>query len=163
MLKDIDFLLDTVLGLPPSPSPWQMQKLQSMSSWVHGRLSGATSKGPTSSTDKHMHRAVRLASLMYCRAIQFRKSCSKVVEDKDAIELAEVVEKVPLETWDTTLGTLVLLLVVTLPTAKNIAFCYSTRTMMVTAAVQLSLTDWSVAAKTLGKVVKLQAWLRGMS
>jgi hypothetical protein len=163
MLKDIDFLIDTVLALPDSPSAWQVQKLQSMSTWVHGRLTGAASKAPTSSADKHLHRAGRLASLVYCRAIQSRQCFSVMMEEKDVIELGEAITEVPLGMWNTTLGILVLLLAVAAPTAKNSVTFYPTRIMFITAAVQLALTDWSAAAKTLGRVVKLQAWLRGMS
>ncbi|KAK4121540.1 hypothetical protein N657DRAFT_682622 [Parathielavia appendiculata] len=178
MLKDIDFLIDTVLALPSRPSPWDLQKVQSMSAWVHGRLLSLeattivttdTCKDPTSSssssTDMNLlHRAVRLASLAYCRAIQSRRCFSQGVQQGHVVELAEAVGNVPLETWEgASLKTLLLLLAVALPTARDMDMqeCCTLRTMMVAAAVQIALTDWSVVARTMSRVVELQAWLRG--
>jgi hypothetical protein len=74
--------------------------------------------------------------------------------------MVDAVWSVPLEMWDDMLGTLISVLAVILPTARDIPRCYTTRTMVMAAAVQLALTDWSAAAKVLSRVVRLQAWLR---
>jgi hypothetical protein len=166
MLKDIDFLLDTVLALTPEPSAWQLRKVRTMSQWVQGRLSVSTAK-PTSpfsiNTNANLHRAVRLSSLLYCRAIQTRQPFSQIIQEKDVLELAEAVWTVPLETWDAIPGTLVSVLGVGLPTARDMPQCDPARTMLVAAAVQLALEDWGAVARIMGRVVRLQAWLRGAS
>ncbi|KAK4040659.1 hypothetical protein C8A01DRAFT_15480 [Parachaetomium inaequale] len=163
IFKDTDFLLDAVLALPPEPSAWQLHKVQTMSEWVQGRLSGASAKKTTSpsSTSANLHRAVRLSSLLYCRAIQARQPFSQAIPENDVLELAEAVWAVPLETWDAMPWTLVSVLAVGLPTARSIPQCGSARMMLVTAAVQLALRDWGAVMRVMGRVVRLQAWLRG--
>ncbi|GAB1318416.1 hypothetical protein MFIFM68171_08626 [Madurella fahalii] len=157
MLKDVEFLLDAVLALPQAPSQWQLRKVQSMSEWVHGRLSGATEQ--TSSTSP-LHHAARLASLLYCRTIEAREPFSRVIHEGDVAELVDAVWKVPLDVWNNHLDTLLWVLATVLPTARNMAQFYTTKTMMMAAAVQLLVADWNAAAAVLSRVVKLQAWLR---
>ncbi len=158
MLKDVEFLLDTVLALPQDPSAWQVQKVQSMSKWVHGRLSGATEH---TSSAKDLHRAVRLSSLMYCRAVQARKPFTRIIKDKDVVDLVDAVCKIPLEEWNDLLRTLIAVLAVVLPKARGMPQCYPTRVMMMAAAVHLALVDWSSVASVLSRILKLQAWLLG--
>jgi hypothetical protein len=159
MLKDVEFLLNTVLALPPVPSAWQLQKVQTMSHWVQDRLSSATDTESTPST-QNLQRVVRLSSVLYCRAIQARQPFSRTLGEQDVADLINAVWSVPLETWNYMLETLISVLAVILPTAKDMPQCYTTRTMMMAAAVQIALTDWSTATRVLGRVVRLQAWLR---
>ena len=159
MTKDVEFLLDTILTLPTTPSTWQLQKVQTMSQWVQGRLSSATNMASTPCS-QNLQRAVRLSSVLYCRAIQAREPFSHITGEKDIAAVVDAVWSVPLEMWNGMLGTLISILVVILPTAKDMPQCYTTRTMMMAAAVQLALTDWSAAARVLSRVVRLQAWLR---
>jgi hypothetical protein len=159
MLKDVEFLLDTILTLPATPSVWQLQKVQTMSQWVQGRLSSATSTASTPCS-QNLQRAVRLSSVLYCQAIQTRQPFSQITGGKDVADVVDAVWSVPLETWNDRLGTLISVLAVILPTAKDMPQCYKTRTMAMAAAVQLALTDWSAAARVLSRVVRLQAWLR---
>ncbi|KAK4156126.1 hypothetical protein C8A00DRAFT_31057 [Chaetomidium leptoderma] len=182
VLKDMEFLFDAVLALPPEPSTWQLQKVQTMSGWVQSRLSGpgATTKASSSSSSSssstfsdsssssgNLDRAVRLSSLLYCRAIQTRQPFSQVVQPNEAVELVDAVRGVPVEVWEGggLLKTLVSVLVVVLPAVRDHVpppcDYYSTRVMMVAAAVQLAMTDWKAAVRVLGRVAKLQAWLRG--
>ncbi|KAL2132049.1 hypothetical protein VTI74DRAFT_4278 [Chaetomium olivicolor] len=162
MLKDIDFLLDTILALPAEPSQWELQKVQSMSDWVHGRLSGTKKISSSSSAaTKHLHRAVRLGALVYCRSVQVRKPALQAVKEKEIVELVDAVWKVPLETWDCMLSTLVFILAVVMAAVRERQQHSSTRTMVMAAAVQLAMTDWNTAANALCRVVRLQAWLRG--
>jgi hypothetical protein len=159
MAKDVEFLLDTILALPTVPSAWQLKKVQTMSQWVQGRLSGATGSASNPSS-QDLQRAVRLSSVLYCRAIQARQPFSQITKEKDIADMVDAVWSVPLEMWDDMLGTLISVLAVILPTARDIPRCYTTRTMVMAAAVQLALTDWSAAARVLSRVVRLQAWLR---
>jgi hypothetical protein len=159
MLKDVEFLLDTVLALPVAPSAWQLQKVQAMSHWVQGRLSSATDTESTPST-QNLQRAVRLSSVLYCRAIQARQPFSQNIGEQDVADLINAVWSVPLEKWNDTLGKLISVLAVILPTAKHMPQCYTTRTMMMSAVVQIALTDWSAAARVLSRTVRLQTWLR---
>lgn len=156
MLRDVGFLLNAVLALPQAPSLWQLRKVQSMSEWVHGRLSGAVEQMSSTSP---FHHAVRLVSLLYCRAIQAREPFSRVVQEGDVIELVDAVWKVPLDVWNEHLDTLLWMLTTVLPTARNMEQFYSTKIMLMAAAVQLAIADWSAAAAVLARAVKLQAWL----
>lgn len=106
LLRDTAFLLDTVLALPSDPSPWELQKIQSMSSWVEGRLSSSTlapSHGGLGShhiTQYHFHQAIRMSSLIYCRAIHARRPLSEVVTEQDIAELVHSINQVPLDLWE---------------------------------------------------------------
>lgn len=157
MLKDVEFLLRTVVTLPRDPSPWQLRKVQSMAEWVHGRLSGATTEQATATP---LHRAATLASRLYCRTIEAREPFSVVIQEADASQLVDAVWEVPLELWNEHLGTLIWMLASVLPTARSGTRFYATKVMMMAAAVQLALEDWEAATVALGRVVKLQAWLR---
>ncbi|KAL2259318.1 hypothetical protein VTK26DRAFT_7055 [Humicola hyalothermophila] len=109
MLKDINFLLDTVHALPAAPSAWQLQKVASVSKWVHGRLLSSEPsvaakpsfewRWQSSPPCPRLYSAVRLASLAYCRAVQARKPFSRVVGAEDALGLAEAVGTVPGWMW----------------------------------------------------------------
>lgn len=156
MFKDVEFLLETVLALPLEPSAWQLQKVQTMSQWVQGRLSAATG---TTSSAQDLHRAARLSSVLYCRATQARKPFSRISGEADVADLIDAVWKVPLEMWNDMLGTLISVLAVILPTAKSMPQCYATRSMMMAATAQLALADCNAAARVLNRVVRLQAWL----
>jgi hypothetical protein len=157
MLKDVEFLLDTVLALPQQASSWQLRKVRSMSEWLHGRLSGAADQACTA---QPLHHAARLASLIYCWTIEAREPFSKSIKEEDVVALVDAVWKVPLELWNGHLGTLLWVLATVLPAAREMELCYRTRAMMTAAAVQLALTDWKSASAVLGRIIKLQAWLR---
>lgn len=177
MLKDVTFLLDTVLALPQTPSPWDLQKVQSMSNWLQGRLSGAAASTsnttPTNNDNSGIHQVVQLASLLYCRAIRTRTPFSRTTgqRQKEHEGLADTVCAVPLELWDgdvSMLGTLILALAVLMPTATtgagtepDVRQGCRVRVRMVAAAVQLALVDFKAVVEALGRVVRLQAWLRG--
>ncbi|KAK3986177.1 hypothetical protein QBC44DRAFT_403005 [Cladorrhinum sp. PSN332] len=175
LLKDITFLIDTVLALPPAPSEWELQKVSSMSSWVYGRLTPTT---PTlSSAGSSLHQSIRLAALIYCRAIQARKPLSRVVTEKDVYEVTEAVWKVPLETWNEggLLGTLVWVLVGVLVVMKEMDGGYTSKTMLMAGAVQEAMRgderegggegggSGSGVVGVLERVVRLQRWLEGGS
>ncbi|KAH6612797.1 hypothetical protein B0J18DRAFT_441091 [Chaetomium sp. MPI-SDFR-AT-0129] len=104
LLKDTAFLLDTVLALPSNPSPWELQKVQSMSSWVEGRLSSSSLApshgGSHHNTQDHFHQAIRMSSLFYCRAIHARRPLSEVVTEQDIAELVCPINHVPLDLWE---------------------------------------------------------------
>lgn len=167
LLKDVTFLLDTVLALPPVPTEWELQKVATSSSWLYGRLAPASPS--SSSSSSLLHQPIRLASLMYCRAIQARKPFSQVISEQDVFELIDAVWKVPLETWNEPQGLLPVLVWVLagiLPITKGMQAAYTTKTMMMAAAVQLAMlpgTGLSGAGPnvvdTLERVANLQRWL----
>jgi hypothetical protein len=46
--------------------------------------------------------------------------------------------------------------------ANSVGCAYGGRGMVVAAVVRLALVDWEGAVRVLGRVVRLQAWLRGV-
>ncbi|KAK4159866.1 hypothetical protein QBC43DRAFT_221064 [Cladorrhinum sp. PSN259] len=197
LLKDITFLVDTVLALPASPSEWELSKVVTMSNWVYGRLhtpsSPTSTSGVSSTTSSAMHQSIRLAALLYCRAIQARKPLSQVVGEQDVVEIVDAVWKVPLEVWNGTrsnsdgqvgrvqgqgkgqgqglLGTLVWTLAGILPVAKGMEGAYTTKTMMMAAAVQEAMRrsdrlegengNGLGVIGVLERIGRLQRWLEG--
>jgi len=171
LLKDVTFLLDTVLALPSVPSEWELQKVATSSSWVYGRLAPVSPS--SSSSSSLLHQPIRLASLMYCRAIQARKPFSQVISEQDVFELIDAVWKVPLETWNEPQGllpVLVWVLASILPIAKGMQAAYTTKTMMMAAAVQLAMLpgtglggEGPNVVDILERVNNLQRWLEGAS
>jgi len=169
LLKDVIFLLDTVLALPAVPSEWELQKVATSSSWLHGRL--APTSPSSSSSSSLLHQPIRLASLMYCRAIQARKPFSQVISEQDVCELIDAVWRVPLETWNETQGLLPVLIWVLagiLPIVKDMQAAYTTKTMMMAAAVQMAMLpgiglsgEGSGVVDILERVTNLQRWLEG--
>ncbi|KAK3290439.1 uncharacterized protein B0H64DRAFT_447166 [Chaetomium fimeti] len=217
MLNDTTFLIDTALNLPPNPPHAQLQKVLAMSNWVQGRLSAAAATTTTTTTttinptinpnitatpttnmtakrnpSAALHRAVRLSSQLYCRAIQTRQPLASVARPQDALDLVEAVRAVQGGIWDGTcrsggggmLRTLVSVLVVVLPVmlggdfnlemgsgsgglrygdgdGYGYGYGYGGRGLVVAAVVRLAMVDWPGAVRVLGRVVRLQAWLRG--
>ncbi|KAK3904507.1 hypothetical protein C8A05DRAFT_13632, partial [Staphylotrichum tortipilum] len=170
MLKDLTFLLDTVLALPPSPSQWQLRKVQSVCEWVQGRLSSPSPSISPSRKDRNaLQRTVRLASLVYCNAIRGRRRLADVLvgqgEDGEGMgaALVRAAGAVPLEAWEGkgVMGTLVGVLAGVLAMPVSVSEGCAVRARVVAAAVQLALVDWGEAVGAFGRVVRLQAWLRG--
>ncbi|KAK4172948.1 hypothetical protein QBC36DRAFT_336819 [Triangularia setosa] len=153
ILKDITFLTSTVLALPPSPSKWEIEKVASMSAWVYNRLSATNQESP-------LRKAVRLAALIYCRAVRERKPCHEITTAEDLGECTDAVWNVPLEVWtqnEKMLGVLVWILGAGMG-REGLGF--KTKVMMAAAAVEMAVKDWSGLAEVLKRVVKLQEWLR---
>ncbi|KAK0723465.1 hypothetical protein B0T26DRAFT_801986 [Lasiosphaeria miniovina] len=157
VLSDVEFLVDTVLGLPQSPSPWELQKVQSMSAWVRNRVAAQTEH--KSAAAMNLHRAVRLAGLAYCRAIQERHPLSGVVGEAEAADIVDAARMVSLEIWAGQLGPLLWILTAALPAARSSPRCHTGKNMVMAASLQMALDDWAAAAKALRRTVKLQAWL----
>ncbi|KAK4223923.1 hypothetical protein QBC38DRAFT_35361 [Podospora fimiseda] len=165
LLKDITFLIDTVLSLSSTPSEWDLQKVSSMSNWVHARL---TPTIPSPSPSTPLHQSIRLAALIYCRAIQSRKKLSQIITEQDVYEVLEAVWKVPLEVWEGgMLGLLVWGLVAIMPVAKGMmprSGTYTTKTMLMAGAVQEAMRreeGEGNVIRVLERVVGLQRWLEG--
>ncbi|KAK4142239.1 uncharacterized protein C8A04DRAFT_13430, partial [Dichotomopilus funicola] len=158
LLKDTAFLLDTVLALPSNPSPWELQKVQSMSSWVEGRLSSSSLApshgGSHHNTHYHFHQAIRMSSLFYCRAIHARRPLSEVVTEQDIAELVRSINHVPLDLWEKDVegigGEKT-----PMPTQES----HVARTMVVAGVVELALRDWEAVVRVSGRIVRLQTWL----
>ncbi|KAK4188856.1 hypothetical protein QBC35DRAFT_381560, partial [Podospora australis] len=159
ILRDITFLIDTIVALPANPSSWQLGKVISMSEWVHNRLMGEAEG--SSAAVSPIHTSIRVASLLYCEAIQARKPFSVAFLEQNILDLVDAVWKVPLETWNDTLGTLLWILIPMLPAAKIMPHCYTTKTMLMSAAVQLAMNDFDTALRTLDTALMLQGWLNG--
>ncbi len=50
VLDDMRFLIATVVSLPPSPSPVELQKLHAVAVWVHDRTAKLPETAPASSS-----------------------------------------------------------------------------------------------------------------
>ncbi|EAQ88562.1 predicted protein [Chaetomium globosum CBS 148.51] len=211
MLADTNFLLDTVLNLPPNSPRAQLHKVLVM-----------PNPNPNLTPNQALHRAILLSSQLYCRAIQTRQPLASVARIQDALDLLEAVRAVPWGVWEQGRGrgrsgtgegegdgegmlqTLVAVLVVVLPVMMRVGMGggddggggggghnnnnglnsggygfgfgsgsgsgseygyghgYGGRGMVVAAVVRLALMDWEGAVRMLGRVVRLQAWLRGV-
>ncbi|KAK0736253.1 hypothetical protein B0T21DRAFT_411437 [Apiosordaria backusii] len=153
ILKDITFLTSTVLALPPSPSKWETEKVASMSTWVYNRLAATEEEPP-------LRKAVRLAALVYCRAVRERKPWAQIVKGEDVKEMTDAVWDVPLEVWtrsEKMLGVLVWILGAGVGCG---GMGFKTKVMMGATVVEMAVRDWDGVVEVLGRVVKLQEWLR---
>ncbi|KAL2193933.1 hypothetical protein P885DRAFT_63482 [Corynascus similis CBS 632.67] len=125
MLKDMDFLLNTLLTQPlDDSSTWQTCKLQTTLDWVEDRISATPdapspfSLGTSASAYTEepaallLHRAVRFSSLLYCHAIRARRPFSWAAaaaasapegagrgDGATVRAVAEAVRRMPPEMW----------------------------------------------------------------
>ncbi|KAK3389888.1 hypothetical protein B0H63DRAFT_519121 [Podospora didyma] len=159
LLNDIEFLVETALALPQDPSSWELKKLDTMSKWVLNRLSGETElKSPAAS---YLHRAVKLAGLVYCRGIQERRRLTEVAGEAEVIEIVDAVRMVPLDIWKNLLGTLLWILGAILPAARSTPRIYTSKSMVMAVSLQMALGDWGTTVTALSRAIKLQTWLCG--
>ena len=165
ILDDIRFLVETVLSMPPAPSPPEAAKLKSLSDWMDDRISAIrpeacqpaddVSRKP-SGADSGIHRCVQLAALIFCRAIRSRTVLSKACSQKDALELVEAIQQVPLETWKSLLGVLHWLLTAVAPSSRGTDQSVH---MLLLATLQMGLGDWTIVVCASRRILQLQVWL----
>jgi hypothetical protein len=119
------------------------------------------SNGPS---PDHVYQAVRLAALLYSRAIMHRRPFSLVVTSDEFLRLWTTAWRVPLSTWRSLLGVFnwVLLPIVSSGKAAQPHDRF-VKGMMNISLFQMGVDNWELASSVMEAELSLQRWLGGES
>ena len=221
ILDDMRFLISTVLALPVTPSPKELQKVHTTSIWIQDRILNLPDYSPVarypSEADQEtvafagkgvmdigiseadddeisvdvqqgsavrlpvdintgiqwrrrdappaveppdfLYRSVRLAALMYSRAVIKRRPFSSVVAQADFLGLWTTMWRVPLTTWKGVLGVFNWAILPIAPAASGTAHARSVKSMLATSTLQIGLDNWGLATGGMEAGLRLQRWL----
>ncbi|KAK4104345.1 hypothetical protein N658DRAFT_466451 [Parathielavia hyrcaniae] len=110
----------------------------------------------------YVYQTVRLAALLYSRAIKLRRPFSALVSPAEFLALWTTAWRVPLSKWRSLLGVFnfVLLPLVSCQQQQQVNDRF-VRGMMNISLFQMGLDNWGVAREVMGAGLRLQGWLVG--
>lgn len=115
-----------------------------------------------SSSPDHVYQAVRLAALLYSRAVMQRRPFSAVVAPVEFLRLWTTVWRVPLSTWRSLLGVLAWILLPILPSSKAAQpHDRFVKAIMNIALFQVGMDNWEIGSAVMEAGLNLQRWLAG--
>jgi len=122
---------------------------------------------PTDAADPsadHVYQAVRLAALLYSRAIMHRRPFSHVVTPDEFLRVWTTAWRVPLSAWRSLLGVLNWILLPLVPSGK-VAQPHDrfVKGMMNISLFQMGMDNWEIASSVMEAGLSLQRWLAGES
>lgn len=126
--------------------------------YPHGNRAAQPLAGPMESPD-FLYQCVRLAALMYSRAVMERQPFSSVVDTADFLRLWTTMWRVPLTTWKGVLGVLNWIILPITPAACGTRYGRLIKSMLTNSALQMSLDNWEVASCSMKAALSLQRWL----
>jgi hypothetical protein len=123
---------------------------------------GSDSDSDNSGPD-YVYQAVRLAALLYSRAIRDRQPFSRVVTPTEFLRLwTTAVWRVPLSTWRSLLGVLNWVLLPLLPSGKAAQpHDRFVKAVLKLSLFQMGLDNWDIASSVMQAALSLQNWLAG--
>ncbi|KAK0728721.1 hypothetical protein B0T26DRAFT_768424 [Lasiosphaeria miniovina] len=119
-----------------------------------GRPPAVTARAPD-----FIYQAVRLAALIYSRAIMLRQPFSAVVSGADFAQLWTTAWRVPLATWRSLLGVFNWLLLPLAPSGKGTSHDRFVRAMLNSSLLQMGMDNWEIACGVMNTALRLQHWL----
>ncbi|KAL2175860.1 uncharacterized protein P884DRAFT_278995 [Thermothelomyces heterothallicus CBS 202.75] len=150
----------------PEP-PWaQMQIPTDLTQEQYPPAAPPPSSSASSSSSlppDHIYQAVRLAALLYSRAIMHRQPFSWVVTSDAFLRLWTTAWRVPLSTWRSLLGVLTWILLPLVPgggKAAQLHYRY-VRGMLNICMFQMGIDNWEIASSAMEAGLRLQRWLAG--
>ncbi|KAK3301447.1 uncharacterized protein B0H64DRAFT_370561 [Chaetomium fimeti] len=112
----------------------------------------------------HVYQAVRLAALLYSRAIMHRRPFSLVVTADEFLRLWTTAWRVPLSTWRSLLGVFNWVLLPIVPSGKAAQpHDRFVKGMMNISLFQMGVDNWEIASAVMEAELSLQRWLGGES
>ncbi|AEO62235.1 uncharacterized protein THITE_2106184 [Thermothielavioides terrestris NRRL 8126] len=110
----------------------------------------------------HVYQAVRLAALLYSRAIMRRRPFSEVVLPGEFLRLWTTAWRVPLSTWRSLLGVLAWILLPILPSGKAAQpHDRLVKAVMNITLFQIGMDNWEIGSAVMAAALSLQRWLAG--
>lgn len=106
-----------------------------------------------------LYQSVRLAALMYSRAVKERRPFSSVVSEDDFVKLWTTMWRVPLVTWKGVLGVFNWAVLPVGPAASSTIHGRSVKSMLTISTLQMSLDNWELASGAMKASLSLQRWL----
>lgn len=107
----------------------------------------------------YLYQSVRLAALMYSRAIMERQPFSSVVAQADFLQLWTTMWRVPLATWKGVLGVFNWAVLPVTPAASGTPHDRSVKSMLTNSTLQMSLDNWELTSGAMKAGLSLQRWL----
>jgi hypothetical protein len=105
---------------------------------------------------------VRLAALLYSRAIMRRRPFSEVVLPGEFLRLWTTAWRVPLSTWRSLLGVLAWILLPILPSGKAAQpHDRLVKAVMNITLFQIGMDNWEIGSAVMAAALSLQRWLAG--
>lgn len=106
-----------------------------------------------------LYQSVRLAALMYSRAVMERRPFSSVVAQEDFLGLWTTMWRVPLATWKGVLGVFNWAVLPVSTAASNTPHGRSVKSMLTISTLQVGLDNWELASGAMSAGLSLQRWL----
>ncbi|RKU46667.1 hypothetical protein DL546_008275 [Coniochaeta pulveracea] len=105
--------------------------------------------------------AIRLAGLVYARAISNRQSFQSILTEGDLTSLWQAFWRVPLSRWKEVLGVCNWILVPFLPIARNTKQGRVIKNLVFNGLFTMGVEDWEVATSVMERMEGLRVWLAG--
>jgi hypothetical protein len=111
----------------------------------------------------YVYQAVRLAALLYSRAIKHRRPLSLVVTPPEFLRLWTTAWRVPLSKWRSLLGVLNWILLPLAPSGGKAAQPHDrfVKGMLNISLFQMGMDNWEIAGAVMEAGLNLQKWLAG--
>ncbi|KAH6844926.1 hypothetical protein B0I37DRAFT_392272 [Chaetomium sp. MPI-CAGE-AT-0009] len=125
----------------------------------------ATDSDSDSPSPDPVYQTVRLAALLYSRAIMHRRPFSLVVTSDEFLRLWTTAWRVPLSTWRSLLGVFNWVLLPIVPSGGKAAQPHDrfVKGMMNISLFQMGVDNWEIASAVMEAELSLQRWLGGES
>ncbi|KAK0108232.1 hypothetical protein ONS95_003052 [Cadophora gregata] len=162
ILNDMRFLMLAILNqVDRNVSAKEMQKLETTSIWIQNRISSLPDgSDPNDDISRdQIYKSLRLASLIYCKAIVSRRSLAKSCTLSDLNQLWANMWQVKLSRWKQIPGIFLFIILAATPAAQDTAHGRFLKSMLKTTSSYISMDYWEVADASLMAFVKLQRWL----
>tara|TARA_R110002060_G_scaffold23770_4_gene32353 strand:- start:627 stop:1352 length:726 start_codon:yes stop_codon:yes gene_type:complete len=163
ILEDMRFLLLAILNqVDRVASGNEKKKLEATSLWIQNRISSlpdGSDPGDELSRDQ-IYKSLRLASLIYCKAIVTRTNLAKSCTLSDLNQLWFNMWQVKLSRWKQIPGIFLFIILAAIPAAQDTAHGRFLKSMLKTTSSYIALEHWDVADASLMAFVRLQRWLR---
>jgi hypothetical protein len=106
-----------------------------------------------------LYQSVRLAALMYSRAVMERRPFSSTVSEAEFLQLWNTMFRVPLPTWKGVLGVFNWIMLAIVPTASNTPHARFVKSMLTISMLQMSMENWELTNAAMKTALSLQRWL----
>jgi hypothetical protein len=107
-----------------------------------------------------MYQVIRMAALIYARAIMNREPLSKACTSEEFLALWTTTWKVPLSTWKNSVGIFMWVMSSITPSCHGTPHGRFVKSMLMISVLTLGIENWHVSMDAARSGLKLQRWLR---
>lgn len=163
IVDDMRFLMLAILNqIDHEASEKETRKLEATSIWIQNRISSLPDGSDLRDnlSQDYIYKSLRLASLIYCKAIVSRTNLAKSCTLSDLNHLWANMWQVKLSRWKQIPGIFLFIILAAIPAAQDTAHGRFLKSMLKTTSSYIALEYWDVADTSLMAFVKLQRWLK---